>query len=143
MSKRGARSLAAAFIVLMAGSSASLESLTPGQPATTPPHASMAIIVNAANPISELSVAELRRMLLGETTRWVDGRKITIAMREPGLPERDAVLRLVCGMSELDFTRYLLHAAYRGESQGGLKLLDTPTGVRRFVFNVPGAIGYI
>jgi hypothetical protein len=27
--------------------------------------------------------------------------------------------------------------------QGGPKVLDTPKGVRRFVFNVPGAIGYI
>ena len=46
-------------------------------------------------------------------------------------------------MTKADFTRYVLRAAYRGESQTGLKQLDTPMGVRRFVFNVPGAIGYV
>jgi hypothetical protein len=76
-------------------------------------------------------------------TRWPDGRKITIAMREPGQPERDAPLKLICRMREQDFARYTLHAAYRGDSQGALKQLDTPLGLRRFVFNVPGAIGFM
>src|SRR5439155_1217255 len=93
--------------------------------ALTAPHESLVIIANTQNPANTLSVAELRRMLLGETTRWPDGRKVTIAMREPGEPERDAMLRLVCRMSDQDFSRYLLHAAYRGESTSSLKLLDT------------------
>ena len=107
------------------------------------PHASIIFIVNNENSQSELGIGDLRRILLGEVTRWPDGRKITMAMREQGAPERDAVLRLICRMAEADFTRYQLHAAYRGESQTGLKQLDTPMGVRRFVFNVPGAIGYV
>ena len=39
--------------------------------------------------------------------------------------------------------RYLLQATYRGDLQLGQKLLDTSTGMRRFVFNVPGSIGYV
>jgi ABC-type phosphate transport system substrate-binding protein len=112
-------------------------------PGFATPHASLAIIVNHENPLSELPIGELRRMMLGEVTRWPDGRKVTIAMREPGQPERDASLRLICRMSEEDFTRYLLQATFRGNLQGGPKILDTPNGVRRFVFNVPGAIGYL
>ena len=115
----------------------------PPRPGIAAPHASLAIIVNTQNPVDALSLDELRRMLLGEVTRWPDGRKITIAMRDAGQPERDAVLRLVCRMSDQDFTRYLLHASFRGELQSTPKVLDTPTGVRRFVFNVPGAIGYV
>ncbi|HWW84409.1 MAG TPA: substrate-binding domain-containing protein [Vicinamibacterales bacterium] len=112
-------------------------------PTTVAAHDTLVIIVNKDNPVAELSVFDLRRMLLGETTRWPDGRKVTIAMREPGQPERDALLRVMCRMTESDFTRYLLHAAFRGDPQGTLKQLDTPNGVRRFVFNVPGAIGYV
>jgi ABC-type phosphate transport system substrate-binding protein len=121
----------------------------PRQTPTTPDHAiatahaSLAIIVNNENPVSELPIGELRRMMLGEVSRWPDGRKVTVAMREPGRPERDAVLRLICRMSDQDFTRYLLQATFRGELQSGPKILDTPNGVRRFVFNVPGAIGYV
>src|SRR5262249_10733878 len=38
-------------------------------------HTSLAIIVNAQNPVRELSLADLRRILLGEMTRWPDGRR--------------------------------------------------------------------
>ncbi len=145
MFRSGSLQLALA-IVAFAGAQAAPPAAAQGgtsRPGIAAPHASLAIIVNAQNPLNELSIAELRRMLLGDMTRWPDGRKITVVMRDPGQPERDAVLRLVCGMSDQDFTRYLLQAAYRGELQTGPKVLDTPTGMRRFVFNVPGAIGYV
>ena len=115
----------------------------PGQALVESPHDWLAIIVNKDNAISDLSVTDLRRILLGEMTRWPDGRRITVAMRQSGQPERDALLRLICRMSEIDFNRFTLQAAYRGEAPGTLKQLDTPTSVRRFVFNVPGAIGYV
>jgi len=88
-------------------------------------------------------MVDLRRILLGETSRWPDGRRITVAMRDTGQAERDAVLRLVCSMSDQDFMRYLLHATFRGALQSSPKILETSNGVRRFVFNVPGAIGYV
>jgi len=108
-----------------------------------PGHSSLVIIVNTQNPVHELSIGELRRILLGETTRWPDGRRITIAMRDAGEPERDALLRLVCSMTDQDFTRYLLQSTFRGSLQASPKILDSPNGVRRFIFNVPGAIGYV
>jgi ABC-type phosphate transport system substrate-binding protein len=107
------------------------------------PATSLVIIVNNKNPVNELSIVELRRLLLGDVTRWPGGGRVTVAMREPGQTERDALLRLVCRMNEQDFTRYLLQATYRGDLQLGHKLLDTSTGMRRFVFNVPGSIGYV
>ena len=106
-------------------------------------HSALVVIVNTQNPVNELAVGDLRRILLGETTRWPDGRRITVAMRESDQAERDAMLRLVCNMSDQDFTRYLLHATFRGALQSTPKVLATATGVRRFVFNVPGAIGYV
>jgi len=144
-SKRSRQHMAALAALVAGGVAihASQQPAAPRAPVTTL-HASVAFIVNTGNALGEVPIEELRRILLGEITRWPDGRKITIAMRGQGEPERDAVLRLVCRMSDQDYTRYLLHASYRGELQGGgPKLLDTPNGVRRFVFNVPGAIGYV
>ena len=140
-------SLNAAIATLALASGATVLSATRqeqalGVPAAAP-HGAVAFIVNAANPHSEVAIGDLRRMLLGEMTRWSDGQRVTVAMREPGASERNLVLGLICRMDEAEFARYVLHAAYRGESQPGLKQLDTPTGVRRFVFNVPGAIGYV
>jgi hypothetical protein len=53
------------------------------------------------------------------------------------------VLREVCRMSESDFRRHFLQGLFTGEVLVSPKTLATPVGVRKFVFNVPGAIGYL
>jgi hypothetical protein len=136
------------IVALLAVALWATRAVTPAAQASTPAardaaHATVAVILNKDNPVTQFSIGDLRRALLGEMTRWPDGKIITIAMRQPGQPERDAVLRLVCGLTESDFARYQLRAAYRGEAQTGIKLLDTAMGVKRFVFNVPGAIGFV
>jgi hypothetical protein len=46
-------------------------------------------------------------------------------------------------MDERDYTRTVLRAVFTAELQSAPRLLGTPAGVIRFVYNVPGAIGYI
>jgi phosphate transport system substrate-binding protein len=103
----------------------------------------LAIIVNKANPVDNVTSAELRNILLSERTRWPNGQKITVVMRSSGQPEREALLRAVCRMSESDYNRYSLHNTFTGQAQSGPRLLGSATGVRKFVFNVPGAVGYV
>ena len=103
----------------------------------------LVIVVNRSNPIEELSFAELRKIFLGNRSHWSNGRRITLVMREPGEPERNTVLRDVCGMSEDQLKNHFLHGLYTGEILVSPKILSSPTGVRKFIFNVPGAIGYL
>jgi ABC-type phosphate transport system substrate-binding protein len=103
----------------------------------------LAIVVNVSNPISNLSMAELRRIFLGERSHWPNGRRITLVMMEPGQPERAVVLRDICQMNETDFSNHFLHGVFTGEVLVSPKTLASPVGVRKFVFNVPGAIGYL
>ena len=103
----------------------------------------LAIIVNQANPIEAMSLAELRNVFLAERSRWPNGRKITITMLDSGNPERDVVLRTIYRMREADFSRTFLRAKFTGETTEEPKLLASPTNMVRFVFNAPGAIGYV
>lgn len=107
------------------------------------PKESLAIIVNRDNPIENLSMAELRTVFLGERGHWPNGRRITLVMMEPGQPERDEVVRDICRMSESDLRRRYLQGLLTGEVLVSPKTLASPVGVRKFVFNVPGAIGYL
>lgn len=102
----------------------------------------LAIIVNQANPTDNLPLKELRAVFLGERSHWPNGRRITLVMMEPG-PERDAILHEVCRMSESDFRRHFLQGLLTGEVLVSPKNLSNAVGVRKFVFNVPGAIGYV
>lgn len=103
----------------------------------------LAIVVNLSNSVDNLSMAELRKVFLGERNHWPNGRRITLVMMESGQPERAVVLRDIYQMNETDFNNHFLHGVFTGELLVSPKILATPVGVRKFIFNVPGAIGYL
>jgi len=103
----------------------------------------LAIIVNKANPVDAMTLAELRDVFLAERSRWPNGRKVTITMLDIGNPEREVMLRTIYRMREADFNRSFLRARFAGETTEEPKLLASPTNMVRFVFNAPGAIGYV
>jgi phosphate transport system substrate-binding protein len=111
------------------------EQPTPGEP--------LAIVVNRSNTVEDLSSRELQSVFLGERSHWANGRRITLVMRDPGEPERKTILRDVCGMTEDQLKTHVLRGLFTGEILVSPKILSTPSGVRRFIFNVPGAIGYL
>lgn len=113
------------------------------QQAETSPEQTLAIVVNRSNPTNDLPFQDLRSIFLGERSHWPNGRRITLVMMEPGQPERKAILHSIYRMSENDFNRHFLQGLFTGEVFVSPKTLATPVGVRKFIFNVPGAIGYV
>ena len=111
---------------------------------STPQRGDLAIIVHKSNPVQNLSMDELREYFLGERSHWSTQQKIRVAMREPGSPERAAVLRLVCRMNrDQDFITYFLRAKFSEQVIEEPRNLDSSSNMIRFVANVSGAIGYV
>jgi len=113
-----------------------------GVPAVAPDEA-LALIVHKSNPVENLTWEELRKLCMAERRQWPSSRRVTIVLREPAQPEREAVLKQVYGFTEQEFNRFFLQGTFTGEVQSAPKQLATALGVRRFVFNVPGAIGFV
>lgn len=132
-----------AIIVMMLATAALVGPMPQTRVQAAHPKEGLAIVVNRENPVENLSMAELRTVFLGERSHWPNGRRITLVMMEPGQPERDTMLRDVCRMSEPDLRRRYLQGLLTGEVLVSPKTLANPLGVRKFVFNVPGAIGYL
>jgi ABC-type phosphate transport system substrate-binding protein len=103
----------------------------------------LAIVVNRSNPVNGLTSSELHKIFLGDRSHWTPDRRITLVMREPGEAERRTILRDVCGMTEDQFKTHFLHGLFTGEILVSPKILASPTGARKFIYNVPGAIGYL
>jgi ABC-type phosphate transport system substrate-binding protein len=103
----------------------------------------IAIIVNQSNPIDNCSFEELRKIFLGEKSHWPNGRRITLVLSDPSSPERKAVLRDIYAMSEKDLNNHFIQGVFSGSILSAPKTLATAAEVRKFVFNVPGAIGYV
>lgn len=102
----------------------------------------VAIIVHRSNPVETLTLAELRRIFMFETQSWNHGRKITVMVRENG-PARSSALALICGLSEEQYDRHILFQTFRGTINQGPRGILSVSRMMRFVFNAPGAIGYI
>ena len=103
----------------------------------------LAIITHESNPVDGLTYNELRRIFLLQTQTWPHGRRITVVLREKGQPERSEAIRLVCGMSEAQYDRHILFQTFSGAIARGPRSILSAEAMLRFVFNVPGAIGYV
>ena len=135
------------FIALALWAGAALGALA--EPPMNPPSPTqaategLAVIVHRSNPMENLTFAELRKLCLAQRRQWDHGRKVTIVLREAEYLERAVVLEKVYGMQEDEFERFFLQEKFIGNVQVSPKQLSTAGGVRRFVFNVPGALGFV
>jgi ABC-type phosphate transport system substrate-binding protein len=117
--------------------------LPPATAAAAGSDQSLAIIVNQSNPVENFSLPELRKIFLGERSHWPNGRRITLVMMDPAQPERRVILREIYGMNEKDLNSHFIQGVFTGVVFVSPKTLAGPSDVLKFVFNVPGAIGYV
>ena len=90
-----------------------------GSAASHPAHAQagdVAVVVSPKNNVSNLSLADVRRIFAGEKNSWSGGRPIKILVRGTGTLERNAMLRLL-GVSETEFKQHWSAQIYRGEAK--------------------------
>ena len=115
----------------------------PFPPNRSKPGGSLAIVVNLSNPINNLSTGELRSLFLERKSHWPNGRRIAVAMLDYPYPERRSALRQIYRMDENVFQDYFIKAIFRGDVFAAPRTLASPELMRKFVFNAPGAIGYL
>ena len=104
---------------------------------------SLAIVVNRTNPVKNISSDELRKLFLGRKSHWPNGRRVAVAMLDYRFPERHAALRQIYRMDERTYEEYFIKATFQGEVFVAPRTLASADLMRKFVFNAPGAIGYV
>lgn len=102
----------------------------------------VAVVVSAANPITNLSRADLRKTFTGARRSWPGGQAIKLVTRGPGCPERLVLLKLV-EMSEGEYKQYWIAQIFRGEADA--EPLTVPSaGMQKEALKVfPGAISLV
>lgn len=101
------------------------------------------VIVNAANPVDNLTISDLKKLFLSDRSHWDTGKAVAPVMLTPGAPERASFLKIVCSMNDADFSKYFLQAAFSGKSATPPKEVGSAAAVKNFVANSPGAIGFV
>jgi phosphate transport system substrate-binding protein len=103
----------------------------------------VAIVVSPSNPVSNLTLAELRKIYLGERQYWKANTPIVPLMRFPGARERDVLLRIVFQMTEEQYTHYWVAKVMRAEASNPPAALFSFGMMQEGVKGNPGAIGYV
>jgi hypothetical protein len=101
------------------------------------------VVVNKTNGIATLSVGEARKIFVGDRSSWPRGNHIVVLMLSPGHSERVVILREIYKMSETDYAKYFLQAAFAGKIQEPPKNLSSALLMKQFLTANPRAIGYL
>jgi len=107
------------------------------------PANSLAVIVNKSNPSESLSVAQLRRLLIGDVRAWPDHKAIALVARDPSSKVFQCSLSNIVRLSDAEYHRYMLSAEFRGEEPMAVQTVDSDTTSARIVAGSAGAIAIV
>ena len=102
----------------------------------------VAVVVNQNLSVSNLTVADLRKVFAGEKRSWAGGLPVKLIVRAPGTHERDALLKLL-GMSESEYQQYWTSQILRGEALTEPLILPSFGIEKEVVALYPGAIALV
>ena len=103
----------------------------------------LAVVVREDTPVDGLSLAEIRKLLLGERQFWNGTLRVTLLMREPGAREREVVLKSLYRMNEAEFQRFWIEKMFRAEVQTGPKIVYSNEMAAQLVAVIPGSLAFV
>lgn len=112
-------------------------------PAAAQSASDVAIIVHPDVPIANLSLADLRKIFMGDRQFWTSNLRITLLVRSPVARERDVVLKTIYQMSDAQFRQYWIGKVFRAEAASGPKIVYSNEMAGDLVAGIPGSIAFV
>jgi ABC-type phosphate transport system substrate-binding protein len=103
----------------------------------------VAVVVNSDTPVSDLSLSEVRKVLLGERQYWNSKLPVTLLIRAPEARERNVVLKVIYQMTEAQFKQYWVAKIFRAEAASPPKIVYSNDMQYELVTAIPGAIAFV
>ena len=103
----------------------------------------IAIVVRPDVPVDNLTFIELRKLMLGNRQFWTPSLRVTLLIRAPGAPEREAVLKTIYQLSEPQFQQYWIAKVFREEATAGPRIVYSNETATELVAAIPGAVAFI
>ncbi len=123
---------------------------TPAVPYEVPANSSdiktstdIAVVVNPKNPMEDISLSALKKIILGEQRLWPSKLKVAIALRVSGARERDIVLNQVTHMTDAEFKKSWMSLLFRGEADAEPFSAPSNGASSSFVEVNPGGIAFM
>jgi ABC-type phosphate transport system substrate-binding protein len=103
----------------------------------------VAVVVHPDTPVDNLTLGELRRLVLGDRGFWPASVRVTLLLRAPVAHERDVILRIVCQMTESQFRQHWIAKVFRADTAVAPKIVYSSEMSIEMVARIPGAITFV
>jgi hypothetical protein len=103
----------------------------------------IAVVVRPDTPADNLSLAEIRKLLMGDRQFWNSNLRVTLLIRAPAAREREIVLRAIYQMSEAQFRQYWISKVFRAEATSGPKIVYSNEMATELVNAIPGSVAFV
>src|SRR5207302_4253030 len=103
----------------------------------------VAVVVHPDTPVSNLTLAEVRKVFLGDRQYWSTDVPVVLLIRAPVPRERNVVLKVIYQMSESQFKQYWIAKIFRAETAPPPKVVYSNDMANELVTAIPGAIAFI
>jgi hypothetical protein len=103
----------------------------------------VAVVVHPDTPINDLSLADVRKVFLGDRQYWTSNLPVVLLIRAPIARERNVVLKIIYQMTEAQFKQYWIAKIFRAELASAPKVVYSNDMANDLVTAVPGAIAFI
>jgi hypothetical protein len=108
--------------------------------AQTDARTDLAVVVNPHIPVDDISLADLRKIFLGERQFWTSNIPVVPLIRPQGTVEREVVLRVLFKMNEIDYKRYWITKVFRAEATNEPTVALTNSFANDAVAAIPGSV---
>jgi ABC-type phosphate transport system substrate-binding protein len=103
----------------------------------------IAVIVNGENPVDQLSLSELQRIVLGERRSWTARIPVVLMMRNEESRERILLLQKACHMTDAEYHQHWTGKIFRGEVTSEPVSLPSVGTALNFVSSIKGGISFV
>jgi hypothetical protein len=103
----------------------------------------LALVSNKANSMSAITLPDLVKVSRGQSSRWPDGKSVTLIMRAPSTPEMKLFLEKVYEASVSQVKEIITSANHGRMGHPAVMIVDSDEDLVNKVASIPGAIGVV
>lgn len=110
---------------------------------TTNVNATVAVVVNNSNPLTDISYTELKQILEARKQYWNHGEKITLIFKSIVSNETRTLIDMVYAIKYDEFEKYWFLKVYNNKVMEFPKILHSTATINILVSKIPGALAFI
>ena len=103
----------------------------------------IAVVTNPETPVTDLSLADVRKVFLGEKQYWTANMPVILLVRAPVAREREVVLKTIYQMTESQFKQYWVAKIFRSEAVSAPKIVYSADMTNQLLSVIPGSIAFM